>query len=154
MTDPDKPQHTTLTPVNTPPVSAFIRPQCCMVTGTRDTPSEVQLTFSDRQKLKYLTVQGRNHISLHLHPLSLLSNSSHITLFILHTFISRHDMASLSDSSSNVWELRLIQRLNFECSFLLSNEKKSHHASLEQIVQEWDCMFAVYISGFGREIIN
>ena len=50
MTDPDKPQHATPTPVNTPPVSAVVRPQRRMVTGTRS-PSEVHLTFFlDRQK--------------------------------------------------------------------------------------------------------
>lgn len=64
MTDPDRPQHATPTPVNTPPVSAVVRPQRRMVTGTRS-PSEVHLTFfldsqkSQREKpvQKYFTVQ-------------------------------------------------------------------------------------------------
>lgn len=63
-------QTITLSPANTAPVSAIFRLQRWMVTGTHS-PSEVHLTYSDRQKshwekLEYFSTSGKKPNLLNL----------------------------------------------------------------------------------------
>lgn len=79
-----------------------------------------------------------------LPPCSSISNLTHITLFILQSLISLlfvslcfPHMTSLSDSSSLVWELVLIQGLSCAERISYHQTKRLHHAYLEQRVQQW-----------------